>query len=132
MRPLSSSMIPAAYNRQSWWQIIHRIIQPLTQLVDGYLFKIADGAPITADYTAPLGVSFIPVDASSGAVTVTLPAVDESSGRRITVKKIDNSANTVTVDGNGSETIDDATTQIITTQYDSICVMSDLSEWWIV
>ena len=48
------------------------------------------------------------------------------------IKKIDISANAITVDGNGSETIDDGATAIITTQYECITVVSDGTEWWIV
>lgn len=71
-------------------------------------------------------------DASSNAITINLPAAASHNGREYNVKKIDSTANTITVDGNGSETIDGSTTAIITEQYASITVQSDGSNWHIV
>lgn len=83
-------------------------------------------------YTVLATDSVIIADATSGAITVNLPAVSGTDGRTIRVKKIDSSANAVTLDGNSSETIDDATTRVLSSQYDSITIVSDDSEWWIV
>jgi len=71
------------------------------------------------------------VDASSGAVTITLPSALTSSALEFRVKKIDSSANNVIVDGDGSETIDGATTATITTQYESITLISNGTGWYI-
>jgi hypothetical protein len=70
------------------------------------------------------------VDASSGAVTISLlAAATAGNGFREAIKKIDNSANAVIVDGNLSETIDGATTSSISTQYDSENLICDGSNW---
>jgi hypothetical protein len=53
-------------------------------------------------------------------------------GVRFYIKKIDSSANAVTIDGNGSETIDGSATQVIVTQNVCLTVVSDGTEWWIV
>lgn len=71
------------------------------------------------------------VDAVGGARTITLPAGHES-GQVIDVKKVDASANGVIIDANGAETIDDALTQTIMFQYESICVISDGTNWYII
>jgi len=74
----------------------------------------------------------------SGDITITLPTAASSFnsvdgiGRIYRIKKIDADADTVTVDGNGSETIDDGTTATLTAQYESITIQSDGSEWWIL
>lgn len=68
----------------------------------------------------------INVDASGGNVTVLLYALAE--GEQIRVKKIDASANTVTIDGNGAN-IDGASTKIISSQYDSDHLVGGTSEW---
>lgn len=68
-------------------------------------------------------------DAASGAITVNLPALSGNEGRVITVKKTDNAANNVTLDGDSSETIDGATTYALTTQYDSVTLVASSSEW---
>lgn len=85
----------------------------------------ASGAALSTDYT-------ILVDASGGAVTVTLPAVSASSGLFLTTKAIDISGGVVTIDGAGAETIDGATTQVISAQYDSLTIHCDGTEWWII
>ena len=71
-------------------------------------------------------------DATAGVVTVDLPAAEQSTGRTLTVKKIDATANGVVLDGSGSETIDGAATQTITAQYMALTVACDGTEWWIV
>ena len=72
------------------------------------------------------------VNASGGAVTITLPTAAVGEDRRYTIKKIDSSAFTVTIDGNGAETIDGATTAVITMQYESVTVQSDGTSWYIL
>lgn len=86
----------------------------------------------TTNFTITATGTVFLVDASSAAVTATLPAAATYPDRMITVKKVDSSTNSVTVDGNGSETIDGSTTQVITTQYVSITMISDGSEWFIL
>lgn len=72
------------------------------------------------------------VDATAAAVTVDLPPAASKEGYQIVVKKIDASANVVTVDASASETIDGATTKDLSSQYESVTVASDGTEWWIV
>ena len=86
---------------------------------------------ITATATVGSGGVFL-VDATGGAVTLTLPLAAAIIGRVISVKKIDASGNAVTVDGSGSETIDGASTAVLTSQYDSVTVMTDGSEWFTI
>ena len=82
-------------------------------------------------YTVTVNDHVILGDASGGAITITLPPA--ATGKFIFhIKKIDATGNAVTIDGDGSETIDGATTQTITTQYNSIMLVSDLTEWWII
>jgi hypothetical protein len=86
----------------------------------------------TSAYTATNSDFTILVNANSGAVTITLPAASTVDGQILVIKKIDSSGNSVTIDGNGAETIDDTTTKVTTTQYDSWMIQSDGSEWWII
>jgi hypothetical protein len=88
----------------------------------------------SGDYTVTDsdGVSVLLVDASSGSVTITLPTAADNTGRVLHIKKIDVSGNTVTTDGEGSETIDDATTKVITAQYSDMRIVCDGTEWWIL
>ena len=86
----------------------------------------------TGAYTVVSTDHIILGDASGGAFTITLPAAADHTGREFTVKKIDGSANAVTVDGNSSETIDGAATYALSSQYSSVTVVSDGSNWYIV
>jgi len=83
----------------------------------------------TSDYTASSGDCVL-VDASSGAITITLPS--PSSNAIVNVKKIDSSTNAVTVEPNGSETIDGSNSKTIDTQYESYTFISDGTNWYII
>lgn len=88
---------------------------------------------ITAATTLnPYTDSVLLVDASGGAVTVTLPPAAGADARPYYIKKIDSSANAVTIDGDGAETIDGAATQSTITQYQVYCVLSDGSAWYLL
>ena len=93
-----------------------------------YLVEITDSdSPYTASVTRNIFC-----DATSGAITVNLPTISGNTGRQYTIKKIDSSANAVTVDGSGAETIDGSTTAVINSQYESITIQATSSEWGII
>ncbi len=70
-------------------------------------------------------------DATDNNITFNLPALSGIEGQIFEFKKIDSSANTLTLDGNGAETIDGSTTQVISVQYDSITIIARTAEWGI-
>ena len=87
-----------------------------------------------ASTTALSGTNkFVKANSSGGAITLTLPAAATAgSGAIFVVKDIGNaSTNAVTLEGNGSETIDGALNKIIATNYASIEVVCDGSNWFI-
>jgi hypothetical protein len=92
----------------------------------------------SADKTASFSLGtgdeqVIPVDATSGAITVTLPPANTSGrGRAFIIKKIDNSANAVTIDGDTSDTIDGAANYSLATQWKYVKVVSDGTNWLII
>lgn len=100
----------------------------INRAADGYLFPVTS---ITSAYTMSLNDAFIVCDATSGAFTVTLKPAAECEQKLVTIKKIDNVA-TVTVDGDGSETIDGSTTYALSSQYQTVRLMSDGTAWHIV
>ena len=69
-------------------------------------------------------------DCTSNAITINLPAA--VAGTRYEIKKTDATSNAVTIDGNGSETIDGATTITINSQYESVTIVCDGTNWFIV
>jgi hypothetical protein len=82
----------------------------------------------SATYTVD-GTDAVVAGTAGTAFTVTLPTAVGINGRRITVKKVDASANAVTVGTTSSQTIDGATTFALATQYKFINVMSDGANW---
>ena len=85
----------------------------------------------TDDYTAADEIVIL-CNAVSNNITITLPSAATYTDRVYYIKKIDSSAYTVTIDGNGTETIDGDETQVITVQYTSLTVCSDGSNWHII
>ena len=86
---------------------------------------------VSSTYTATDLDFTILADASSGALTVTLPDAAVVEGKILAVKKTDSSGAAVTVDGNGSQTIDGGT-QGLASQYDSLLIQSDGSNWHVL
>jgi len=65
----------------------------------------------------------------SGTFTVTLPTAVGITGKNYYIKNI--GSGTITVEGDGIETIDEALT-VSLIQHETINVVSDNSEWWIL
>ena len=70
------------------------------------------------------------IDCTSGTFTVTLPASSGRTGRILIIKN--SGAGTITVDGNGAETIDGAATYSLAVQYATIQIISDGTNWKII
>jgi len=83
----------------------------------------------TSAYSVVNSDELITADATSGAFTLTLPTAVGISGRRIIFKKIDSSVNAVTLDGNGSETIDGDLTTGLNFQNQSSTIISNGANW---
>jgi len=71
-------------------------------------------------------------DATSGGFTLGLPASSGLTGRVFIIKKIDSSANVVTIDANSTETIDGETTLTLYNQFESVRIMSDGTNWVVI
>lgn len=71
----------------------------------------------------------IHVDASAGNRTINLPSASGKAGQIFFIQKIDSSSNTVTIDGNSTETINGSTTYVLTAQYQIVMLLCDGSNW---
>jgi hypothetical protein len=96
-------------------------VSPVTTFAQSGDYPITD----TDGYTAIL------ITTGVSARTVTLPTVADNTGREITIKKVDSGTGTLTIEGEGSETIDDALNVVLFKQFESVTVYSDGSEWHI-
>ena len=86
-----------------------------------------------ADYTFTEndGVRTVFISTAGAQRTVTLPTASLNSNRIITIKKSDNDANSVVVDGTGSDAIDGDLTYELKFENDAITVQSNGSNWLI-
>lgn len=91
------------------------------------------GSPVVSvstNYAMLESDEVILVDATAANRTVDLfptPVV----GTTITIKKIDNTANTVTINGNGA-TIDGQATQVLSSQFSAYKIVYNGSAWFII
>lgn len=84
-------------------------------------------SPYTLDIDA---TRFLLCDDTSGAITVNLPAVATYPNRVVTITKL-SASNSVTIDGNASETINGATTLVLSGQYDSVTIANNGTAWYV-
>jgi len=99
-----------------------------------------NGAAMTASFVAwaddstgsPKDIYFCA--SAGGNVTVTLPdatAGAAATGRVVTIFKVD-AANDVIIDGDGSQTINGATTVTMSAQYNYRTIISNGTEWFVI
>jgi len=93
---------------------------------------IINNASKTTTYTATVNDEVLLCDTSGGAFTVTLYAATGNAGRTLIIKKTTSDFNLLTVDGNASETINGNTTTTLITQYESVRLFCDGSNWFIL
>lgn len=94
-------------------------------------FSVGKAVAKTSSYSATLSDYIILVDATSGAVTITLPAASTATHKVMIIKKTD-AVNDVTVDGSGSETIDGALTWTLSVPRSAITVACDGTAWHVL
>lgn len=87
---------------------------------------------VTTDPTISTTDRTILCDCTSAQITVNLPAAASNLGRMMWIKKIDSSANKVVIEGNASETIDGALNQELISQFKSVQIQCDGSNWYIL
>jgi len=90
---------------------------------------------ITSVSTTPYAASssgLYLVDTTSASITFNLPTAVGNTGITLVIKKVDTSGNIVTIDGNGSETIDNLLTRSLITAQQTLTIISDGSNWRIL
>ncbi len=85
----------------------------------------------TANYTISAADDVILGDATAGSITITLPTA-VGIVKSFTVKKVDSSANTVTINTTGGQTIDGSASIVISVQNTSKTVVSDNANWQLI
>ncbi len=102
--------------------------------VDGAIAGPArlDVAAINTDTALTASNDLAIVDASGGAVNITLPTPTGNTGKVIYIKKTDSSTNTVNVKQNAAETIDGTANRVLNSQWDTLAVVTDGTNWFII
>lgn len=80
-------------------------------------------------------VTDVVIACSAGGITINLPAAATAgSGKTFTVKDLNGNAGTsnITLDADGTETIDGTTTKLINTNYGSVTLVTNGTTWMIV
>lgn len=104
----------------------------VTAASNGSVANLTVTAAKTTTYTSSNSDDFIPVDASGGSFTVNLFTAVGNSGKVLRIKRIDQTlANAVTIDANGTQTIDGALTVALATQYEEYELTSDGANWYV-
>lgn len=83
----------------------------------------------SAAYTLVSSDFAVDVNATGGAVTITLPTAINNNGRQYRVTKVDASANAVTISTTASQTINGAATKVLAAQWSSLMLWSDGANW---
>lgn len=89
---------------------------------------------VTGNYTVPSDKDVVITDATSGNIVVTLPAVAISRDRDLSIKKLDSTSHTVTIQANGAEliwNITSANTLLLTAQGSAIPIHCDGTAWYV-
>jgi hypothetical protein len=103
-----------------------------TTSADALSRSITVGATLTADATlSGTDSAFHLVDTASGTVTVTLQPAATMTNKTLSFKKIV-AANSMILDGNGSETIDGATTKSLSDRWSWVTIISNGTNWFIL
>jgi hypothetical protein len=84
------------------------------------------------NFTAGFGDTVILWDTSGGNSILNLVPAASYIRKVFVIKKTDSSANTLTIDPNGSELIEGASTKVLSVANESITVISDGSNWFMV
>lgn len=86
---------------------------------------------VSANYTAQAG-QIVLVNTTSSGVTISLPTAIGNDGLEIYIKKISADSNNITIDPYLTQTIDGQSNLIFNTQYTSVGLVSDNSNWYII
>lgn len=102
-------------NRSNTGQNVQDLLENINATVHGDTFTLIDDtdSPYTLDYDAQ---SVLVCDTSSGAITVNLPAIGSNPGKSVTIL-CTSASNDVTIDPDGSETINGTTSATVTGAY---------------
>jgi hypothetical protein len=87
---------------------------------------------VSASASVSLATDVVIASAAASSVVITLPQAAMNRGRKILVKRSDDSANACSVAAASGQTIDGSASYALLVQFDSVTVISDGSNWFVV
>ncbi len=123
--------MPSTFDKILGKQLLHK--HQIADIIVGTTGSVNVTDTVTVTTNTNLDAeTIVLVNASSGATTITLPSATSYANKVYTIKKIDSSANEVTVDGLGNETVDGETTKTIAFQNTAMQLVSNGASWYII
>lgn len=113
------------------WDVIDVEYSNLEATSDSIIVE-KDITTVSTNYTALISDRVVLVNASAWNVTITLPATNNIDTVWLTIKKIDTSWNTVTINTPWAETIDNATSITILEPLQSKSIVSDWLNYYVI
>ncbi|MCA3339777.1 MAG: hypothetical protein INF90_14760 [Roseomonas sp.] len=106
-----------------------QVRKSLDRLFGGGLASLSANTTLTVD-----DAGLVLVNASAAARTITLPAANALGGRpiRFQIEKTDSTANTVTIQRAGTDTIEGGTSVVLSGQWASVALVSDGVGSWVL
>ena len=84
----------------------------------------------TTTYTATTDYEVDHIIFCNGTFTVDLPDITSTDGIKKIIKNI--GTGTITIDGYSTQTIDGSTTLAMSTQYETVCIISNAGNWHVL
>lgn len=131
---------------QRYMQSVNSLLQEISQNVRADIDEVNNSIPVVPTYSNNLsikattaaytildddGFDLVMVDSRAGSLTITLPTLADNQGRVITVMAA-YLGGTITVDGEGAETIDGIETAVLQSKDDFVTVVGTATEWKIL
>lgn len=90
------------------------------------------GRALAANTTLDTDDQVVAGTGGASGITLTLPAVSTCQYKVFTVVKVDSGAGAVTLDGDGTETINGSATYALSSQWDKVTVWNTGTEWIVI
>jgi len=118
---------PTATNLPTW---IRKAAERINWLLRTTVGENRAVRSVTESGSVADGDYFLTIDASAGNIIINLPPAAE--GRELAVKRMDATANAVTLATTGSDTIDGGGAMSMTTQYQAFTLIAAPGQWCVI
>jgi hypothetical protein len=116
-----------------WGGMLNSNFSAIDTLFVESIKTVTNSVTMSGNITEAESNKIVLANATSGNITLLLlAAATAGNGFKVAIKKTDASANTVTLDPNGSETIDGEATYVLSRENESVFLVSDGANWKVI